>query len=176
MPLPFQRHQSPSQHIPKDPTIQPEAPRVQHRRFHQPRISHDCHICEHRCCKRLYSLHVSLCLSLPRVRVVERLGDFTTYLELLSFDTCKGCWDYSEGGLCACFVFCLSEELSDLITKTDVLRRLKLVVLQLSHVMRITHQRRSVGQRNSWSGFEYCSLFASVVTRVSPAEREKRFC
>lgn len=57
------------------------------------------------------------------------------------------------------FFFCLPGELSDLITKSDVLRQqLKLVVLQLSQIMRISHQKMNALQMNRWSGFEYCSL------------------
>ncbi len=44
------------------------------------------------------SLSLSLSPSLPRVTVVERPSDFTPYLKPLSFDTCKGCWDYGSGG------------------------------------------------------------------------------
>lgn len=64
----------------------------------------------------------------------------------------------AEGGYVHAFVFCLSGGLEDLITKSDVPRQLKLVVLQLSHVMRISHQKTSAVQMSRWSGFEYCSL------------------
>lgn len=35
-----------------------------------------------------------------RVIAAERQGDFTPSSKLLSFDTCKGSWDYGSGGLC----------------------------------------------------------------------------
>lgn len=37
----------------------------------------------------------------------------------------------------------LSGELGDLITKSDIVRQLKLVVLQLSRIMRASHQKMS---------------------------------
>ena len=63
-------------------------------------------------------------------------------------------------------LFCLSRELCDLITMSDVLRQLKFVVLQLSHVMRVSHREMSAPQTNRWPGFEYCSSQASIVTQV----------
>lgn len=66
-------------------------------------------------------------------------------------------------GLYACFVFFLSKELSDLITKSDVLRQL-----------RISHQKTSEVQRNRWSGFEYCFLLASILTQVRTINTSKK--
>lgn len=48
-----------------------------------------------------------------------------------------GCQDHSIRGLRAVFVSCLLRELGDSITKSDVVRQQKLVVLQLGHVMGI---------------------------------------
>lgn len=48
-----------------------------------------------------------------------------------------GCQDHSSGGLCAVFVSCLLREFGDSITKSDVVRQQKLVVLQLGHIMRV---------------------------------------
>lgn len=48
-----------------------------------------------------------------------------------------GCQDDSIRGLRAVFVSCLLRELGDSITKSDVVRQQKLVVLQLGHIMRV---------------------------------------
>lgn len=59
------------------------------------------------------------------------------------------------GAVCMVSSLSLIGERGDSITKSDVLRQLKLVVLQLSHVMRISHEKTSVVEMNRWSEFEY---------------------
>ena len=122
---------------------------------------------------RNFSQRAPLHPSPPRVLAVERLGDFTPLFHVWPVQRMLAS---RQWGLHTCSVFCVSGELSDLITRGDVLKQLRLVVLQLSHVMRISHQKLRVVWRNRWSGFGYCSLLASILTQVwthTPAN--KRF-
>ena len=49
--------------------------------------------------------HDAVCSSpSPGVMAVERPGDFTPHPKLLSFDTCKGCWDGGSGGCARAFL------------------------------------------------------------------------
>lgn len=46
----------------------------------------------------------------PGVTIAERPGNFTPYPQLLSFDTCKGCWDGDSGGCACAFFFFVCQE------------------------------------------------------------------
>lgn len=70
------------------------------------------------------------------------------------------------GAVCMLSLLSVIGERGDSITTSDVLKQLKLVVLQLSHVMRISHEKTSVVEMNRWSEFEYCSLWASNIIQV----------
>lgn len=81
--------------------------------------------------------------------------------------------DAQDAGITAAlgvFVPRLLRELGDSITKSDVVRQQKLVVLQLNHIMRIKHERSDGLQENRWCGFEYSSLEAPTnVPQWGPA-------
>lgn len=67
--------------------------------YHKAAIPANIAAASNRSCHQL-SISLSLCSPLES----WLLKGFTPYIKLLSFDTCKGCWDCSSGGLCACFV------------------------------------------------------------------------
>jgi len=144
--------QSVSQQIPQDPARQLEAPPVHCRIFHQ---MYATDISSNLSAASNCDLCVSHPICIPLSQSCWKAGVISHFIQsfFCHLMGVNGCW---QKGLYACFVFWLSGELRGWITKNDILRQMTLVVLQLSHVMRNSHEKTSVVLKRRWSGFESC--------------------